>query len=128
NPDSIRTAALFTQPRDQAEDSAAQQCWLKLHTHKQGSEEPCCRSCVLISWQTLCIRLVFLQPGCGQTDENRNQMIREPRIKRRISGMRRELPRKQYACSASQNLVLGITVTHCAHTRWDVALCDRAKI
>src|SRR5205823_11251689 len=61
-PDSIRSPALFSQPRDQAEDALAQQCWLKLHTQKQGSEEPCCRSCVLISWQTLCIRFVFLQP------------------------------------------------------------------
>src|SRR5439155_26109809 len=43
-----------------------------------------------MSWETLRIRLVFLQPGCGQTDENRNQMIREPPIKRRISGTRCE--------------------------------------
>src|SRR5205823_11850042 len=61
-PDSIRSSALFSQPRDRAEDSLAPHCSLKLHTQKQGSEEPCCRSCILISWQTLRIRLVFLQP------------------------------------------------------------------
>src|SRR6478672_8122607 len=48
--------------RDQVDNSLAPHCWLKLHTQKQGSEEPCCRRCVLISLLTLRLRLVFRQP------------------------------------------------------------------
>lgn len=66
---SIRSSAPCPRSGDQAEydetggnqtgDRLAQQCRRNLRTQKRKSEEPCWRSCVLISWQSLYVRIGF---------------------------------------------------------------------
>jgi hypothetical protein len=47
-PDSLRSSAHCPQSCDQTEDSLAQQCWWKLCTQKQESEEPCVYLCAAV--------------------------------------------------------------------------------